>query len=572
MKARTLLIAFACALLAGPALAQEGMTGTVEIGGRAVQTEGNTQRAAEYTTTDDGAELRVDLRALFGEFYLALFTETFDTNDSKTVLDFELTRSVRSHTTYTALPHALEHDPLANLRGAVGEVKVTGSTDLDPTAQYGVDYDVFTNTTEFQFPNAGWLTVGVHYREQWREGHKQSLALSHCSTCHVQSKGKAVDEHTRDGGVSARATLGSWAINGAYIERDFRERGATPTRVYELAEHPAQRKPLFNDRIQYDAKDGALPYDFAPTTEKRTVRGEITNSNLGGFSLSLSGAGTKVTNMSSGNEVEYEGFNLAAAHRVGKKGTFSLRARTYTIDSTDYYVDTVEPVAVAGVYPGKTYRQQYGYDPDFMRQSAVDRDVTEAQLRFAYKVAKGSSLTATYDVRNIDRETYDVAVGETGTLEQRVKLVYSLRPGKGLQLRAAATLADITHPFALVDGACNPDALQTVAKPSPMAPGSIQYWQIHDARAADLSASPEQYTEIKLTGSYQITPSALASLSYQWWDGKNDGGDLNDWAKSLNAITATVVVAPSETVEMHVGAAWRERELQQHICIPLQDG
>ena len=175
-------------------------------------------------------------------------------------------------------------------------------------------------------------------------------------------------------------------------------------------------------------------------------------------------------------------------------------------------------------------------------------------------------------MRSIDRDTFEVALGETGTLEQRVKLVYSLRPAKGLQLRATATLADIAHPFALIDGACNPTALQTVALPSPLAPGSVQYYQIHEARTADLSASPEQYTELKLTGSYQISPSSLASVSYQWWDGKNDGGDLNDWAKTLNAVTATVVVAPAETTEMHVGAAWRERKLEQHICIPLMDG
>jgi hypothetical protein len=572
MKARTLLIAFTCALLAGAASAQEGMTGTVEIGGRAVQTEGNLDRAAEYRTTDDGAELRVDLKALFGDFFLALTSEAFDTNDHKTTLDFELTRSVRSHTTYTGVPHRLEHDPLTNLRGTVKEVVATWSTDLDPNAQYGIDYSVLTNTTEFQFPNAGWLTVGVHYREQWREGHKQSMALSHCSSCHVQSKTRAVDEHTRDGGVSARATLGAWAINGAYVERDFRERGATPTRVYELIEQPALRTPLFRDRAQYDLRNGALAYDLVPTTEKKTVKGEIVNENLGGFAVSLTGAGTKVTNMSSGNEVEYEGFKLALGRRVGTKGTLSLRARTYSIDSTDYYVDTTEPIAVAGPYAGKTFRERYGYNPDFLRQSAIDRDVTEAQLRYAHKVAKGSTLAVTYDVRSIDRDSFEVAPGETGTLEQRVKLAYSLRPAKGLQLRATATFADIAHPFAVIDAACNPTAMQTVAVPSPVVPGSTQYYQVQEARIADLSASPEQYVEIKLAGSYQLGPAALASVSYQWWDGANNGGDLNDWAKTLNAVVASVVIAPSEKTEMYVGASYRERELRQHTCIPLQDG
>jgi len=572
MKARVLLIALACtALLAAPASSQ-GMSGTVAIGGRGASDTGNLGRAAEYRTTENGAELAVDLTALYDQIYLAVFAETARSNDQRTSLDFELARTVRSHTTFTALPHNLEHDSLANLRGAVGEVKVTWSTDLDPAARYAIDYSVLENRTEFQFPDAGWLTVAVDYREQWREGHRQSLSISHCSTCHVQSRGRAVNEHTRDGGVSARATFGAWSVTGGYSERDYRERGATPTRLYELAEHPAQRKPLFNDRIQYDSRDGALPYDFVPTTEKRTVKGSVANPDLGGFALSFGGVSTKVRNTSSGNEVEYDGFNLALARRVGKQGTFSLRARTYSIDSSDFWVDATEPVAVAGLYPGKTYRERYGLDPDYLRQSAIDREVTEAQARFAYRLAKRSSLAATYDIRNIDRDSYAVAVGETGTLEQKLKLVYSLRPGKGLQLRAAATWADISHPFALLDGACITTALQTAPAASPMAPGSVQYYQLHEARVADLSASPSQYAELKVTGSYQLSPSSLASVSYQWWDGKNDGGDLNDWSKTLAAVIATVVLAPSEAVEVHAGASYRKRELEQHICIPLMDG
>ena len=571
MKARLLLIALAAALLATATLAQE-LSGSVEVAGRGVDDSGNVGRAAEYRTTDSGADLRVDLTALFERVYLAISTAAADSNDQTTAIDVELGRTVRSHTTYTALPHNLEHDPLANLRGTVNDVKATWSTDLDPAARYGIDYKVLANRTELQFPDAGWLTVAVDYREQWREGHRQSLALSHCSTCHVRSQGREVDEHTRDGGVSAVARLGTWSLSGAYSERDFRERGATPTRVYELVEQPALRTPLFRDRIQYDSRNGALPYDFAPTSEKRTVRGELANGDLGGFTVSLSGASTKVTNVSSGNEVEYEGFKLALARRLGKKATFSLRARSYSIDSTDYYVDTPEPLAVAGPYAGKTYRERYGLNPDWLRQSAIDRDVTEGQARISYRLAKGSSLTASYDVRAVDRDTFQVAVGETGTLEQRLKVVYSLRPAKGLQLRAAATYADIAHPFALIDGACNPEALQTATLPSPLTPGSVQYYQIHEARVADLSASPERYTELKLSGSYQLSPSSLASLSYQWWDGANGGGDLDDWSRTVNAIVATVVLAPSETSELHAGASYRERELSQHLCIPLHDG
>jgi hypothetical protein len=381
-----------------------------------------------------------------------------------------------------------------------------------------------------------------------------------------------VDEHTREAGLLARASFGSWSIVGTVASRDFSERGASPTRTYELAEHPAQRKPLFNDRVQYDSRNGALAYDVVPTTEKDIAKLEIANGNLGGFAVSLAGVKTDLTNTTTGNEVEYGGVTLLLGRRVGERGSFSLRARTYSIDSTDYFVDATEPVAVAGPYAGKTYRQQYGYDPDFLRQSAIDRSVTEALARYTQRLGRGSSLTAQYDVRSIDRDTYEVAVGETGTLEQKLRLTYSLRPAKGLALRASATYADIAHPFANIDGACNTEPLQTTPTASPMTPGSVQYWQIHDARSADFSASPAAWAELKLGGTYQLGASSMAGLSVRWWDGDNTEQDLNEWSRTITAATATWNWAPAENSDIYVAATYGTRELEQHICIPLMDG
>lgn len=571
MTRKTVVLLTVAALLAVPAVADD-VTGTIEIGGHGTKDSGNPGRAAEYRSTESGPDAKLDLRAVLEGLYLQIDSQAWSSDDQRHALTFDLNRMVRSHTTFTKMPHRLGHDSLSNLAGAIADVKIVYATDMNPGSSYGIRYDELTNRTDIQIPGASWLVVSTDFREQWREGHAQSMSVSHCYSCHIVSKDRTVDEHTRDAGISARATFGSWSVVGTVSSRDFRERGATPTRVYELAQHPAQRKPVFNDRIVYDQKDGELPYEWVPTQDKDTAKLRVANGNLGGFAVSLVGVTTSIENMHTGNEVDYDGLALSLARRLGDKARFSFYGRTYSIDSSDYYYDANEPAAVAGPYAGKTYREQWGYDPDYLRMSTADRDVIEANARLVYRLAKKTSLIGQYLVRSIDRANYEVAPGETGTLEQRLKLTLATRPARGFQLRAAATLADISHPFMAIDAACNPDALQPDGVPSPLVPGSTQYYQIHEARVADLTASPSAYTELRVSGSYQFGSSSLASISYQWWDGDNDDQDLSDWSKTLNAVTANLMWAPAEGAQLYTGLSYGKRELETFVCIPLMDG
>jgi len=571
MKRTTLALLCAAALLAVPAVADD-VAGTIEIGGHGAKDTGNPGRAAEYRSTDSGPDARLDLRAVLEGLYLEIGSRAWTSNDQQHALTFELGRMVRSHTTFTKLPHRLGHDSLANLAGSIADVKIVYATDTDPGARYGIRYDELANRTDIQIPGASWLIVSTDYREQWREGHAQSMSVSHCYSCHIISRDRAVDEHTRDAGLSARATFGTWSVVGSVSSRDFRERSTTPTRVYELAQHPSTRQRVFDDRVVFDEKSGAIPYDWVPTQEKDTAKLRIANGDLGGFAVSLVGVTSSIENTHTGNEVDYDGLALTLARRLGERARLSFYGRTYSIDSTDYYYDANEPAAVAGPYAGKTYRERYDFDPDFLRESTVDRDVIEANARLVYRLAAKTSLIGQYLVRSIDRATYEVAPGETATLEQRLKLTLATRPAKGFQLRAAATLADISHPFMSLDAACNPEAMQTTPTASPIVPGSTQYYQIHAARVADLTASPSRYAELRLSGSYQFGSSSLASVTYQWWDGDNDDQDLTDWSKTLSAVTANLMWAPTEKAQLFTGVSYGTRELETYVCIPLMDG
>lgn len=567
---RLILSFVSLALLAGLAAAQT--TGSVTVGGRAVDDQGKAERAAEYLPTTSGPELLLALEAAFDKVFIAVRSDAREGHDQAHQLEVDVNRVVRSHTSFTRLPHRLVHDPLLNLRGTVKTPVVTWSTDLDPNARYRVNYDLLEHRTDLQLPNAGWLTVSAVYREQWREGHRQSLSLSHCSTCHIQSQTRRVDESTRDAGVVAQVRGGGWKLEGSFVSRDFKERAPAPTRTYELAEQPALRQPLFNDRIWYDSRNGVLPYGVIPPSDKDTATLRLSNPNLGGFSMALSGVSTRLENLNTRNKVDFDALALAVGRRLGKKGTFALRARSYTIDSTDYFVDVPEPKAVAGPYAGRSYYERYGFQPDFLRQSAIDRDVTEASARVSYRLGRGSSLIGEYSFQNIDRAHYEVAPDQRDTLTQRLKLAYSARPAKGFNLRLEGVAADIRRPFMTQNTACQAGPLQTTPTPSPLVPGSTQYYVIYGSRIGDMTASPSSYLELRGTAGLALGSTTSASLTLHWWDGDNTDQDLTQWSRTTTAATAQVAWAPAETFQAFVAASQGTRELESWVCVPLMDG
>lgn len=571
MKTSKQLTLLALAWLA-PATLLAQLAGTVQLGGHGTSEKDNPARAAEYATTQSGPDAAVSLQYNADGFYLGLESLALSSDQQKHALTFELGRMVRSHTTFSKLPHRLLHDSLANLAGAISDVKVVYATDTDPFARYGIRYDEFTNRTDIQIPGASWLTVSTHYREQWRQGHVQALSTSHCYSCHIVSQTRALDHHTKDAGIAATATFAKWSISASASARDAREREGAPTRLYERAQHPNLRTPLFDDRVTFDERNGPLPFGWYPTQEKDTYKLTVANPDLFGFSFVLSAATSELTNTHTGNQVDYDGVSLSLARKLSEKARLAVYIRSYSIDSTDYFYDSPEPAAVAGPYAGKTYRQRYGFDPDYLRLSALDRDVVEGNLRLAYKLGKLTTFTAQYQARQIDRANYLVAPGETTTLEQKLKLQVAARPTKGFQLRGSVTYADISHPFMALNAACNPNPLQTTPAPSPLAPGSTQYYQIHDARVADLTASPSRFWEAKASASYQFGTSTLGNLSLQWWDGENDDLDLTNWSKNVQAVTASVSWVPTERVQTHVGASYGRRETETFVCIPLMDG
>jgi len=570
---KSLLLFVLAALVAVPAaLAQTEDATDVEVtlGGWDASTDDAQEVVSEYEDTDGGilVGLRAELHRAAGSLLLSSHVKGSD--QQRHSLDFDIRRMVRSHTSYVAFSRRLSHDPMANLEATTNHGRVVRHDDLDPGRSYGFDYADLDHRTELQVPAFPALTLAFNFRQQERDGHRQSITLSHCDGCHVTSQSRPVGEKTRDIGGEAALAFRKWALKASFTQRDLTEQVESIGFVYDRALHPELRTPIFTNRVGFDSLAGVLPVDLRPDISKEITRLQATIPDAAGFAVNASGVWSKTTNEYANLDSDYAGYLLNANRKFGPRFTMRWRARAYSTTSDDVYVDIFEPVAQAGPHAGRTYRDVYGLTPDFLRESSLDRDVLESNLDLGLKLGgKAGTLRFLWDYQAVDRDNLEVAVGETDTTTNILGLAWTARPAKGVRLEAKVKHGEADNPFMLPNGVYSPSF--TLSAASPLAPTSTQYYVWRASRIGDSTNQPESWDELWAKGSF-VSGNTTASLSYRWWDGENDGGDLTDWSRTSQTATLSLWSMPSPMVQWSLAYVWHDQELDFPASIALFDG
>jgi len=571
---RLLLIASLAAAPLGAAAGDENGSTTTEVvvGGWGTTQSGSPVVVSEYEPTDGQPlfGLTVASHQDWGTVLVDALGTHSDNIDG--TLHFDISRAVRSHTSYSTLLHRLGHDPLSNLEATSVNGKVVIHSDLEPETAYGFSYQVLENFTEIQFPHLPALTLAVGYRHQKRDGDVQALTVSHCDTCHVTSQGHRLDETTTDAHVEARVAWKGGFVRGSVTSRELRQGTSNLIFTYDDALHPEQRKPLFDNRLQYDSAEGPLPVDLWPDIDKDISRLDLHFDNLAGFVVNGGGVWSTTRNQVTRLESSYSGYMVNAARRFGRSWSLSWRGRVYAIDNDDVFVDTNERVTTAGPHAGKTYEDVYGRNFDWTRKSTLSRDALESRLNLSRRLGslKAGTLKLSWDFDSVDRDFYQVAPGETTTTTNVLGVSWRARPAKGLKLDARYRHGDVEHPFMLVNGSCS--TLVSGAYPNPFNPETPQYEQFHDARVADTTASPSSWDEARLAATFSLGAATSLTGTYRWWDGSNSDGDLTDWSRTNQTATVTLWAAPSQTWDWYLGYSWVDSQLDAPACIPVFDG
>lgn len=573
---KTLLVLLSVALLlafAVPAAAQEedddGVTTEITLGGRGADADGNPNLVSEYEPNEGGAEVGVTVTAdrPWGHLFLdALYLDETD-QDGRLIWDWH--RRVRSDTTWTKLPHRLLHDRLGNLAAATNHGRIVEHTDLDPDSIYGIRYSRLEHRTEFQPTDR--LVLSFEARNQEREGQRQLLTASHCASCHVIAQDRPIDERNTDVGGVAEYRFDRATFRASYTYRELEQDPTFLTLLFDDALQPELQIPIFDNRLSWDSAQGPQPVDALPDIEKQTLRLDFAAPQWGGVQLHASGVWSETENQFTGLSSEYQG--IVASLGKALKGGWNLRWRghAYTIDNDPVFVDIVEPASIAGPHRGRTYRDVYGFDPDFLRLSSLDRDVIDSRLDASYKLGgrQAGRLRLTWELEVVDRQFFEVAPEEMETTTNVLGVGWRGRPARRLKLEARLRHGEVDNPFTNVDGVFSINTSERVT--SPFAPNADQYFDFQDGRIGDASGSPESFDELTL-GLTHTGADRLFTARYRWWDGDNDEGDLADWSRTVQAATFSYWVTPAPDWEWFVAYARHESELSNPASVALFDG
>ena len=365
-----LLVAGLALLLVNPAFAvddeeyeapKDDETIEFKTGYRGADTDGALFRVAEYAYTDSTPVVGVAWSTSpYANTLIDLYIKRIADVDYDAKASFDMDRKVRVDVEATGLLHRLGHDPLNNLN-AVSEIKVVNQTDNDPTAQYGINYSNLKIGSEFQHPDLSWLTWRIGVRQQRREGTRQQLASGHCTSCHVTSNTREVNQKQQEFTFGAHATTGGVDIDYEFLGRDFEDQAATVLAQYDVAYRPETPVTVpdyenvlitpFQDRVWF--QDGLFPVNQVPqlrrSQHKLKARGKLNDANVVNFTVVRSDTKNRLT----GLDYEYTGFRGRYTWRASEKFRLNFYGHWDQLDSSQYYVDM--PTIVGNPAPTQGY-------------------------------------------------------------------------------------------------------------------------------------------------------------------------------------------------------------------------
>jgi hypothetical protein len=577
MKAlHTLVLATLLVALPFAAGADDGETttdttkGSFELGALLTDVKDSPDMAAEYLTIEDGAAGLLKLETFQGWGALDLKYKYVAEDQQAGHLNFDIQRMVRSHNTYTRFPHRLGHDPMTNLESTSRNGKVVQHTDFSPDQEYLIDYSVFEDRTELQFPGFRPLTLAVEYREQKRNGHTQAFTTNHCDTCHIKSQAHRRDQDTSDATLEAAVAWSSGVVRARYTDRQLREAHASVIGTFDNNLHPELQTPVFDSRMQYDDDVGPVPVDLKPEIDKNITRLDFRWASENGLAITANGVWSETENRTTQNTAEYAGYVVTAAKRFGDHLNLRWHGKVYQAETDNVFIDTIERVTPAGPQAGLTYEDIYGVNFDHTRYSVLNRDGLESKLDASYRFGrKLGTIRGYWNLGVIDREFYEVLPGEKETTSNILGVSYRVRPAKGLRLDAELKHGEIDNAFTLINGTCS--TLVSDRYPNPWNPETPQYHDQHATRIAETTASASSWNHAALTLGWTFGASTLSGR-YVWWDGDNSDGDLTDWSKNRQTATVTFWSPGSESWDWYAAWAYQDMSLDAPACIPVFDG
>jgi|GEM_PF-1175216 len=565
-------------MVAGPVLAASDTKteGEIAVGPRFTDVDGKKDRVAEYDIADDGAHgdagflpagwahMTVMSKKLFLELSAA---HTGNSKQQAYRVYLDAARVFKTEFAYNRFPHRLDHDPLFNLDASQVPVKVIGD-DLAPAHDYRIAYTNIVSRSEIRIPEADWLKFQFTYRRDERDGAMQGFHISHCATCHVVSLPHEVEENTNHITGTVAMDNGTFGASYTIYYRDTEQGNPALFRTYDLAIHPGLLTDVFTNRTFYDQRNGELPVHQLGQGSKVSHTGKAHYN----FNDRSSVAGAIIYSVA---DSDYTGLEMTSKYYSGRFTTmfqrnivFNARIRYTDLENDVTFVDLPQRPGVAGPHAGITYSQAYPDfgDTSFTRFSSLDRNNTDLELDLKIPWQR-HRFTFEYAFRNIDREYY----GNDATKKHQFTAAFRSDPRRSFAGHIIYKAEFSENPFVNFQAAIAPALQPFPTVPESPFPG-VQYYEIYEARQANLSNQPTDIHNIDLAGSWKPRNDVGIHFSYNYRDSKNDDLNYSDWSQSIHHFNANLWYVPEEHVSLTAGFNYSQYKSETLFTQPVWNG
>ena len=639
----------ACALLVPLSAAADGdkpFSAALETGAAAITTKDDVKKVNEYSslrsTNGTNPYGKADLNVHQGGVVFDGTSRFMDSVDQDHNAGLDVKRVLKTDFSYSVLQHWLDHDKLQYLDAAVppptsytgnaanplpltpnnvpafwynpkpgtttpayggssstapagytaqqiGRASVFGE-DLTPNAVFSIKRTEWTSKSDLTIPQLPNLTFHFTYRNEDRNGMKQSISMSKCTSCHITGQGKNINENTRDLTAGVTGRFGLLTLDYSFLNREFRENAAAPTRYYDPALSPGTAFPAnyytapqaFDNRLLYDYRNGPLRYDETPNSTKNShvakakvdlpsnttimasyVKASV-DSNKTGEPGTFSFNGANQVKLTS----NYDAYGGKVTTTFGRNLTVTLRGRAEKLrdDNVTLMFDTLPLAALPstgyGTVPNQFTPTTASLTPT--RYSSLSRDTITAGLDAVYRVAPRTTLRLGYDYQLIDRHLAEFGTTATHT----VKASLNSRPTRTLSARAAVTYKVIDSPYH------NPNAALTniTSNTATTVGGGPTYGTaLYDQRTADLTNQPDRVIDGAISTTW--TPSSRYSITALYrLKAEENHLSSSSWSQTTHGPGLTVWYAPSNRVNMTLSYNYLNQHSGTAFCQGWYDG
>ncbi|OCC14964.1 decaheme-associated outer membrane protein, MtrB/PioB family [Dissulfuribacter thermophilus] len=535
----------------------------------------------------------------------------------------DLKRILRLKTDYSRFLHRLDHDELENLNAHIfsntdpgpsagkgyfvdfngdgtnnKNEEIVGSaavyhTDLGAGDEYHIMRSEWNNNAVLHIPQIPGLKLSFSHRFEERKGLDQARTMSKCSACHIVADSKSIDEETNDYMPKVSLNTENFAIEYSFLHRDFDDKSEDMSVVYN---NLATTHLGFTNRLQFDGRDGPLPYSKTPDSQKdaHTLKAKwnVNRTNTVTAALVYSQSTNKSTDgpydILTGNlndELEMDSTAIMARwhNRVSRKLSFNVFGKYQTIDNDDAFIDVVDRTNADGTTLGDGYSRsalgaaeglQTGFW-DFTRKSGYDLDITTLGFDVAWRPMHGVTLRGAYEFHYEDRENAEEHNVPDDTTEHTIKLSGDWRVMHSLKLGFGYKLELVDDPYALKFAVCAPDgSYGEYGGP----PGSLYDYSrsydptIYSKRVGTRSNLPETAHEFSFKANWMPITVLSTNVYAKYKMAENDDVDGNSWEQDLFSGGINVVLTPNEKISFVAGYDYFNDKYESMYCIAIYDG